>query len=597
MALSQDLSGAATGAAAGTAIAPGLGTGIGAGAGLALGLFQSSDNADQAQANIQNALAQYTNLGVPPNEAMPLILQQLQVGGKLTPAYEQALSNVGASNVQENPADRQSMLATLSTLRGMTQGGLNPEQVANAQKLQNQTNANTTANIQGLLQRQAQQGQSGSGSTLAAELNAVQNGAQNQSQGAAQIGAQGFQAQQDAIKQLMSGQSNLRQQDIGEATTNAQLQQQAALYNAQNSAARQARNVANENSANQANWGRQNQVGDTNALMANQEQIREANAAQQNWEDQLQAANAKASAYTGAAGAYGQMANNQNQNFNQTLQGLGTIGTAYANSQKPTASTNNYYGSAQQPDYSTMPVPSSNSFTMAEGGTVPENSMLHMLVKKYAQGGAVQQPDPTVAQNAPMTSVNPINLMQYGDEGPMNKNASMNTQANMMNRYAMGGNVNPAPMTQPVNLNAFGAYATGGEVQAQDMKNVAQDGRAQPQNARQFMDMYATGGAVNNHVGGGSYQPFAMGGSTNIVGGGPVQGTPMFPGNNYANDIVDAKLSPGEIVVPNTASHDPEKAKSFVEDEIYKQHAKMHGPVFQRLHERLKKVEGKKGNK
>jgi len=47
--------------------------------------------------------------------------------------------------------------------------------------------------------------------------------------------------------------------------------------------------------------------------------------------------------------------------------------------------------------------------------------------------------------------------------------------------------------------------------------------------------------------------------------GGPVPGRAPMPGNTLKNDVVDAKLSPGEVVLPRTISHDPKKAKRFVE--------------------------------
>ena len=47
--------------------------------------------------------------------------------------------------------------------------------------------------------------------------------------------------------------------------------------------------------------------------------------------------------------------------------------------------------------------------------------------------------------------------------------------------------------------------------------------------------------------------------------GGPVPGKANVPGNSLKNDVVDAKLSPGEVVLPRTVAHDPEKAKRFVE--------------------------------
>jgi hypothetical protein len=61
----------------------------------------------------------------------------------------------------------------------------------------------------------------------------------------------------------------------------------------------------------------------------------------------------------------------------------------------------------------------------------------------------------------------------------------------------------------------------------------------------------------------------AKGGSvgSKLKSGGKVPGKPKFAGNNYANDVVSAKLSPGEVVIPNNVmqSKDPVRgAAEFV---------------------------------
>lgn len=47
--------------------------------------------------------------------------------------------------------------------------------------------------------------------------------------------------------------------------------------------------------------------------------------------------------------------------------------------------------------------------------------------------------------------------------------------------------------------------------------------------------------------------------------GGQVQGSPQVAGDSQKNDTVHAMLSPGEIVVPRSMAHDPEKAKEFID--------------------------------
>lgn len=48
--------------------------------------------------------------------------------------------------------------------------------------------------------------------------------------------------------------------------------------------------------------------------------------------------------------------------------------------------------------------------------------------------------------------------------------------------------------------------------------------------------------------------------------GGRVPGRAPMPGDHQANDVVDAKLSPGEIVIPRSMASDKESAKEFIDN-------------------------------
>jgi hypothetical protein len=58
------------------------------------------------------------------------------------------------------------------------------------------------------------------------------------------------------------------------------------------------------------------------------------------------------------------------------------------------------------------------------------------------------------------------------------------------------------------------------------------------------------------------------GGSTDFTAGGHVPGQAIMPGDHPANDTVDAKLSPGEIVIPRTVAKSPlgKKLLKLLED-------------------------------
>lgn len=88
-------------------------------------------------------------------------------------------------------------------------------------------------------------------------------------------------------------------------------------------------------------------------------------------------------------------------------------------------------------------------------------------------------------------------------------------------------------------------------------------------NAGVAADNSATNRAIIGGLISGGSQVGAAAAGMPAYSGAVVPNTPgMIPGDHPANDIVDAKLSPGEIVIPRSVamSQDaPEKAKEFVE--------------------------------
>lgn len=85
--------------------------------------------------------------------------------------------------------------------------------------------------------------------------------------------------------------------------------------------------------------------------------------------------------------------------------------------------------------------------------------------------------------------------------------------------------------------------------------------------------------------------------------GGKIGGKPQVDGDSEKNDTVPAMLSPGEIVIPRTKAHDPEKAKEFVDHLLKskgKDDDKGYGNVLEHkrkvadLEKRVKSLESKK---
>lgn len=76
------------------------------------------------------------------------------------------------------------------------------------------------------------------------------------------------------------------------------------------------------------------------------------------------------------------------------------------------------------------------------------------------------------------------------------------------------------------------------------------------------------GGIANAAAGAGS--KMATGGAPAAAAhGGFIPGPEVVPGDSSKNDVVDAKLSAGEIVVPKSMAHNPQAAKDFI-DALFK---------------------------
>lgn len=246
-------------------------------------------------------------------------------------------------------------------------------------------------------------------------------------------------------------------------------------------------------------------------------------------------------------------------------------------------------------DFAGRGVPQSLIAAALENGTVGQNAQQGYLNALQAQGQAANQGITALQNKGALAG------QMYGQESgqanavaaaqdALNKfNATNSQQANMANQAnRQSSNVYNTENAQNVaNQNVQGKQ----QVQIQNQVNAPQQaaqlalqrgqellgiGKAQSdqqtavgkQNAAVFSG--AAGGAnsmLNSMMPAMGAIPAAEGGeippqpklpATAFLRGGPVPGQAPVPGNNPRNDVVDAKLSPGEFVVPRDQMARPE---------------------------------------
>lgn len=133
--------------------------------------------------------------------------------------------------------------------------------------------------------------------------------------------------------------------------------------------------------------------------------------------------------------------------------------------------------------------------------------------------------------------------------------ANQQTQVGQQNAGILGGLIGAAGTVGSAYLsgNAYTALATAMASKATPNANVSTS-----QTNNSATPYVATGGRI---MPGGVARPM------NMKSGGPVPGMPLVPGDSPQNDVVNAKLSPGEIVLPRSVTQpapDPNKVLQFL---------------------------------
>lgn len=293
--------------------------------GLVGNLMSQKDKSAQKKA-MKRALAELEALGVPPDLSKELFVEELQRQGVYTPELEDEISVAESeyTQIKEDPELQKAQLEALTGLQQRAQVGLSAEDRAALNQVRQQTQRDAEAKRQQVMQQMQARGMGGSGAELIAQLQAGQGAAELASQQSDQLMAQ---AQQRALQALgqsgeMAGQ--MQQAQFGREAQKAQALDERNRFLAQNSIARQQRNVSSLNQAQAANLAEQQRIYEQNIVNRRAEAERQ-NVEQGNyWDRKTDLAKSKANALTGQAQYYGQQAASTAKGFADMGAGIGT---------------------------------------------------------------------------------------------------------------------------------------------------------------------------------------------------------------------------------------------------------------------------------
>jgi hypothetical protein len=265
------------------------------------------DSQDNAQAALQEGADYYRNLGVP--DFKQYIPENYQWQGDYTPEMAQA------KTVDEDPMLKSAQMGALSKMAGLANSGLSDEDrlgYLQAQQVGQNLGQSRTASA---LQNAQARGISGSGVELAMRASGDQAAQQAAQQAAMQTASDASKNRAMYNQAYLQGVGNVRNQDYGVNSGNADILNKFNQYN-----------TGNKNQAQQYNLGGKQNIANQNVSGRNEAQQYNNTLAQQKYN----AALGKGSGLTGALGgvAKGYAAENQ-ANANERASNTELLGKAY----------------------------------------------------------------------------------------------------------------------------------------------------------------------------------------------------------------------------------------------------------------------------
>jgi hypothetical protein len=521
-----------------------VGGSVGGAIGGIIGQGQASGDASQAQSEASLANQIMQQMAAVPDISKPLVLDQYRQAGVLTPAVEQQISlgQSQASQVKANPALVSAQNQALQQMATRSQTGLTASDRAAFNQLQSQVGANTQGRL-GQIQQQEQAqtgGQGSNGASLAAKLSAAQGGANSLASQSDQLAAQASNNALQATAQYGNMAGSMNSQQYQQQQSAAKSADAFRQFDVQNQVAQQQRNVASSNAAQQYNLNNAQNTSNANVTSSNTEAQNELQRQAQQWQMQYQ----QAAGQSAAAAGYGNVLSGQAQQIAQAGANLGAgLGGGAAAAASSAGGSGSGGGSGG-------------------GGGDEEDDMFRGGEAGYAAGGNVQQ-QPQSAYPA-FSAITPIQTI-----GAMAATQSPKAQ------YVMPARGTMAPITVPtVNIakgstkakNATVPMGTASDSTDADITGannpLVQQGDATTGQVMAggpddgIADKAGLMGLLGDSSGAPSEQQAYSGGRIqnrqDFRTGGKVPGKAPLQGDKPENDIVPAKLSPGEIVLPRS---------------------------------------------
>jgi len=381
----------------------------------------------QAMALAQESVDELKALGIPTIEAQKIVLQKPEFAG-LQQYLEQGPSAL--EDIQVDPRLEKAQMDALQKLGDLSRTGLTEEEKAQQLLMQRQAAGAEQARQKSILQSAEERGAGGGGAELAARLSSSQAAAERDALAQAQLSGQ---AQQRALQAMSQGAglaSQIGQEQFGRQAQVASAADRIAQFN-----------LANRMNVEASNLARQQQQYNTEADLANQQEMTNKALIQQDYQNRLARQQAIANARAGQQQTVQQQASNTLSAGQAAAKGALQQGAAFSNLAGGIGGAMIQYGSKSSPSVRTQVQPSEDATAFT--GTVDPK------FGTYAADGGVIRKDP-----------NPRTVSDFTEGKTF-------AQVRKERGYANGGVVEEEPQEIPQGPqieapNSNGGYAGGG---------------------------------------------------------------------------------------------------------------------------------------
>lgn len=481
-----------------------------------MGLFSSlfgKSGSDKADKMRQAAIDAFNAIQTPELKDLQVQLAHYVSAGRLTPEQAEAelLQSNAFNDIVTDPDLAGAQKQALTALQEIgTQGGLTAIDKARMQDITNEQNQVARGRNEAILGQARQRGMGGSDITTVNQLLNEQAAADRASQRGTDVAAQAEARALQALIQAGQTAGQIRGQDYGEQANKAQAANAIDLFNKQTLNQTNLYNVDAANRAQAANLANEQAVLNANTGNTNAERVQNAGAHQQRFANEMAKAQGKAGTYNAWADEASANANRDRAADQALLGGIvqtgaTALGTAFGGPVGGMVAGQAAGGMTQPND---------------QFGTVYSPTRREM---GYSEGGMVSPEDDEEKRRLDVeAAISPIS-MACGGEVKMNQ----------------GGETPLLPIVAGED-NKFTILDPNGEIVGS-------------------FDSYADATMYADKV--RQKQPKV----SDFRDGGQVPGQAPMAGDHPANDIVPAKLSPGEVVVPRTAMSDDEEFDAFME--------------------------------